>query len=186
MIKDSLFSFDGYLLFRTQEDPGIQFMMDDSGEIVWYSIADTILSRPFNRGLNDTYISLSKKNIINEISYEGDTLFSKISDKHIFHHDILKFYDNEKSYYVGLTYEYYKYYKNNIDSIMGDGIVVYDEKGEKVWTWNIFDHSIPDEEGFLIRDDWSHANGIDIDFDGNYLISFRNFCLLYTSPSPRD
>jgi len=175
LIKDSLFSFDGYLLFRTQEDPGIQFMMDDSGEIVWYSIADTVLSRPFNKGLNNTYISLSKKNIINEISYEGDTLFSKTSKNHIFHHDILKFYDNKKPYYVGLSYEYYKYYKNDIDSIMGDGIVVFNEKGEKVWTWNIFNHSQPDEEVFLIRDDWSHANGIDIDSDGNYLISFRNF-----------
>ena len=175
LMKDSLFSFNGYLLFRTQEDPGIQFMMDDSGEIVWYSIADSVLSRPFNKGLNDTYISLSKKNIIHEISYKGDTLFSKYSDKHTFHHDILKFYDNEKSYYVGLTYEYYKYYKNDIDSIMGDGIVVYDERGKKVWTWNIFDHYIPDDEQYLIRDDWSHANGIDIDSDGNYLISFRNF-----------
>jgi len=58
---------------------------------------------------------------------------------------------------------------------MGDGIVVYDESGKKVWTWNIFDHYIPDDEQYLIRDDWSHANGIDIDSDGNYLISFRNF-----------
>jgi len=175
LVKDSSFSFDGFLLFRTQEDPGIQFMMDDDGEIVWYSISDSVLSRPFNIGLKNTYISLSKRNILNEVSFEGDTLFSKISNSHSFHHDILKFSENKKSYYVGLTYEYYNYYKNGIDSLMGDGIVVYDENGEKIWRWNIFDHIEPDKEQYLIRDDWSHGNGIDIDSDGNYLISFRNF-----------
>ena len=67
--KDSLFNFDGYLLFRTQTNPGIQFMMDDSGNITWYSIADSPLSRPFNKGNNFSYLSQSEKTLFHEISF---------------------------------------------------------------------------------------------------------------------
>ena len=45
-------------------------MLDDNAEIIWYSIADTTLSRPF-RNTNvpvlksgASYLSLSEKNII--------------------------------------------------------------------------------------------------------------------------
>ena len=58
---------------------------------------------------------------------------------------------------------------------MGDGIVIYDLKGNKIWKWNIFDHVDPTSESFIIREDWSHANAIDVDYDGNFLVSFRNF-----------
>ena len=58
---------------------------------------------------------------------------------------------------------------------MGDGIVIYDLKGNKIWKWNIFDHVDPTSESFILREDWSHANAIDVDYDGNFLVSFRNF-----------
>ena len=34
--KDSTFSFDGYLFFKTQTDPGIHFMLDEKGDVIWY------------------------------------------------------------------------------------------------------------------------------------------------------
>ncbi len=169
--KDSLFNFDGYLLFRTQTNPGIQFMMDDSGNITWYSIADSTLSRPFNKGNNFSYLSQSEKTLFHEISFNGDTLFSKNTDSEILHHDILR----NDSMFVALTYEYIDFNSNEFDSLMGDGIVIYDLKGNKIWKWNIFDHVDPTSESFIIREDWSHANAIDVDYDGNFLVSFRNF-----------
>ena len=169
--RDSLFSFDGYLFFRTQSDPGIQFMMDDKGDIIWYNIADTTLSRPYNKGDYNSYVSLSKSDLIHEIRYDGDTLFSKNTNNKILHHDILK--NNNK--YVGLTYEYLDFKRNSIDSLIGDGIVVYDSIGNNIWEWNIFDHVNPLDENYKIQEDWSHANAIDLDNDGNYLISFRSF-----------
>lgn len=169
--KDSSYHFDGYLLFRTQDNPGIQFMMDDLGDIVWYSISDSTLSRPFNIGSDFSYMSQSKKNMFHEISFNADTLFSKNTESKILHHDILK----NDSIYVALTYEYLNYATNDYDSLIGDGIIVFDLKGNTIWQWNIFDHLNPVDENYMVREDWSHANAIDVDYDGNYLVSFRNF-----------
>ena len=169
--KDSSFSFDGYLLFKTQTNPGIHFMIDDLGNIVWYSVADSTLSRPFNLGNNFSYLSQSNKNIFHEIRYDGDTIFSKNTKENTLHHDILI----NDSIYVALTYEYINHKGNGFDSIMGDGIVVYDNEGDMIWKWNIFDHVDPLSEKYIIREDWSHANAIDVDKDGSYLVSFRNF-----------
>ena len=69
MEKKNNFSFDGYLFFRTQTNPGIQFMLDDNAEIIWYSISDTTLSIPFRNTkfpvfTNEaSYLSLSEKNL---------------------------------------------------------------------------------------------------------------------------
>ncbi len=77
-------------MFRTQNNPGIQFMMDDLGDIVWYSISDSTLSRPFNIGSDFSYMSQSKKNMFHEISFNADTLFSKNTESKILHHDNFK------------------------------------------------------------------------------------------------
>lgn len=179
--KDSLFSFNGYLLFRTQVDPGIQFLMDDQGEIIWYSMSDTIFSRPFNVSNEFSYISLSKSNIVHELSYNGDTIVTvnMIHDK--IHHEIItnsNLYDSSKVF-IGLTYEYLIDPNSKVDSIIGDGITVYNNSGIKLWSWNIFDHVNPYNEKYKIQNDWSHANGLEIDYDGNFLISFRNFSQIW-------
>ena len=181
--KDPEFSFDGYLFFRTQTNPGIQFILDKNADVVWYNVSDTILSRPFNKTKkpiffkNASYISLSKKNLIHEHSYHGDTLITISTKKNDIHHDIMKIEDknNNNIKYVALSYQYLFYNKNNIDSLIGDGIVAYDISGNELWNWNIFDHVDPSEEEYNIQEDWSHANAIDVDYDGNYLVSFRSF-----------
>jgi hypothetical protein len=116
-------------------------------------------------------MSQSKKNMFHEISFNADTLFSKNTESKILHHDILK----NDSIYVALTYEYLNYATNDYDSLIGDGIIVFDLKGNTIWQWNIFDHLNPVDENYMVREDWSHANAIDVDYDGNYLVSFRNF-----------
>ena len=83
--------------------------------------------------------------------------------------------NNNNIKYVALSYQYLFYNKNNIDSLIGDGIVAYDISGNELWNWNIFDHVDPSEEEYNIQEDWSHANAIDVDYDGNYLVSFRSF-----------
>ena len=45
--------------------------------------------------------------------------------------------------FVALTYEYIDFNSNEFDSLMGDGIIIYDLKGNKIWKWNIFDHINP-------------------------------------------
>ena len=84
-----------------------------------------------------------------------------------------------RSVYVTLTYEYLDdaYFKENniLDSLAGDGIVIFNKEGEEIWGWNIFDHVDPFSENYVLREDWSHANAISVDTDGHFLISFRNF-----------
>ncbi len=182
--KKNNFSFHGYLFFRTQTNPGIQFMLDDNAKVIWYSISDTTLSRPFRStnipifNRDASYLSLSEKNLIQEHSFLGDTLNTIYTGKDIIHHDIMKIRDKNNfnsDKYVALTYEYLNFNQENIDSLIGDGIVVFDSNGNKLWSWNIFDHVRPNNENYKIQDDWSHANAIDVDHDGNYLVSFRSF-----------
>ena len=55
----------------------------------------------------------------------------------------------------------------------------FNNSGIKIWSWNIFDHVNPYNEKYKIQNDWSHANGVEVDNDGNFLISFRNFSQIW-------
>jgi hypothetical protein len=60
------------------------------------------------------------------------------------------------------------------DTVTGDGILVLDDRGNKVWSWSVFDVMDPlsDKQILKNKSDWLHANGLSIDTDGNYLLSF--------------
>jgi len=149
-------------------------LINSDGIPLWYGMADTTLSRPFNIVDKKSYLSLSKPNLIEEVTFEGDTLVSINTMKNIIHHDILK--HNDK--FIGLTYKYFDVENNlDLDTLKGDGIVVYDSLGKLLWEWNIFDFINPMDKSneYYLTKDWSHANGIFVDYDENYLISFRAF-----------
>ena len=61
-------------------DPGIQLLLDDDANIVWYQKSDTSLSRPFDISSSDSYLSLYNPSLIYEINFTGDTLL-KIDTK---------------------------------------------------------------------------------------------------------
>lgn len=173
-LENNNYHFDGYIFLRTQTNPGIQLLIDSKGNPMWYGIADSTLSRPFNTINWTSYISLSKANLIQEISFSGDTLVSIDTKENILHHDVLK----HKNKYIGLSYKYFELKNDSkISSLKGDGIVVYDSNGKLLWEWNIFDFINPTKlsNGYLIQEDWSHANAISVDYDGNFLLSFRSF-----------
>jgi hypothetical protein len=172
--KNNNYDFDGYILLRTQNTPWTQLLINSDGIPLWYGISDSVLSRPFNIVDKKSYLSLSKPNLIEEVTFEGDTLVSINTMKNIIHHDILK--HNDK--FIGLTYKYFDVEDNlDLDTLKGDGIVVYDSLGKLFWEWNIFDVINPMDKGneYYLTKDWSHANGIFVDYDENYLISFRAF-----------
>jgi len=172
--KNNNYNFNGYIFLRTQTNPGIQLLINSNGVPLWYGMADTTLSRPFNTINSQSYLSLSSKSLIEEITFTGDTVTSINTDKNVVHHDILK----HQNRYIGLSYKYFELKGNSkFSSLKGDGIVVYNADGKLLWEWNIFDFVDPIDEdnGYKIQEDWSHANGISIDSDGNFLISFRSF-----------
>jgi outer membrane protein assembly factor BamB len=51
-----------------------------------------------------------------------------------------------------------------------------DKKGKKLWKWSVFDDLDPMKDKALLKTkkDWMHANSLNYDKDGNFLISFYN------------
>jgi hypothetical protein len=64
--------------------------------------------------------------------------------------------------------------------VLGNGIHHISASGNVLFAWSPFDHIAVDMESLDLNDrvgdavNWTHANGLDIDTDGNILLSFRN------------
>ena len=63
--------------------------------------------------------------------------------------------------------------------VLGNILQEVDSHGRVLFQWNAFDHlSITDIDPSVPfnrpRIDWTHANAVDVDADGNYLVSFRH------------
>ena len=174
--------FNGYILLRKIISPGAMMMINSLGEVVWFQESNTALNRVF-RPYANSYVALISKSDLVEISYGGDTLMHLEYGVNGFdrklHHDVMK--DNENNY-VALTHEklainLLAHGGDELDTIKHDGIIKLSANGEKLWSWNLSDHLNPLEGREVIRKtaDWGHANALEIDSDGNYLMSFRDF-----------
>jgi len=175
------YSFEGYILLKTFFDPGALLMIDNNADVVWYHIYDQTTVRAFNFSPDYGILTLKDSSIIEYINLKGN-LQRQFNTKAVgverLHHDILM---DSAGLTFGLSYTQKIVdltskggLKN--DTITGDGIVAISREGDKVWDWNIFDHADPlkDDSINYLKDDWSHANTINQDIDGNLLISFRN------------
>ena len=183
LLKDDDYEFNGFIFLRTQMDPGIQLLLDDDANIVWYQKSDTSLSRPFDISSSDSYLSLYNPSLIYEINFTGDTLLKIDTENEILHHELTN--DNNNNI-IALTYEYKTFDLSNFgggkeDSIKGDGLVVYDSTGNLVWEWNVFDHEDPlsYENINSLKNDWTHGNAIGVTYDNNYIFSMRTLNQLW-------
>ena len=183
LLKDDDYEFNGFIFLRTQMDPGIQLLLDDDANIVWYQKSDTSLSRPFDISSSDSYLSLYNPSLIYEINFTGDTLLKIDTKNEILHHELTN--DNNNNI-IALTYEYKTFDLSNFgggkeDSIKGDGLVVYDSTGNLVWEWSVFDHEDPlsYENINSLKNDWTHGNAIGVTYDNNYIFSMRTLNQLW-------
>ncbi len=180
-LEKNNFTFDGYILLKTFYNPGAFVLVDKNADIVWYHLYDRTTVRAFNFTQDQTILSLVDSSEIEYIGLNGALVrqFSTQSagiDK--IHHDIT---GNSKGQTVVLTYHENILDLSGVggqksDTILGDGIVVFDDIGQKAWEWNIFDHADPlrDDSILYLKSDWSHGNSISFDPEGNYLLSLRN------------
>jgi outer membrane protein assembly factor BamB len=62
------------------------------------------------------------------------------------------------------------------DTVGSDGIIIMDSTGKKLWQWSVFDVMDPLKDPGILKNkkDWTHANSLNFDKDGNFLISFYN------------
>jgi hypothetical protein len=175
--------FDGYIMVRKVEAPAQQLLINHEGDIVWYHQFDTILSRFFSWTEQSTILSLHDENKIVEFDLAGNILnsleYGKKGFDRLLHHEIIK---NDNSEILSLTrnmqvFDLRKFGGIENDTIYGDGILVMDKEGNKIWEWDMFQFENPlkDENINNMKKDWSHGNSLAIDQDGHYLISFRNF-----------
>jgi hypothetical protein len=175
--------FNGYILIRKVEYPAQQIILNNKGRIVWYHLLDSAVSRFYSWTEDHTILSLNTEEHIQEIDLEGNILFDlKLGLKGFskpLHHEIIK---DQQGNIISLTrnMKLFDLSENGgveNDTIFGDGILVLDSTGNKVWGWDIYEHEDPllDKDIERMKKDWSHGNALSIDLDGNYLVSFRNF-----------
>ena len=181
---------NGLMLVNKRDAPGITYLVDYKGRIRWYHMMDgegvkvthftkdkTIISI---LGTNDEPTSYGSQ--ILEINLRGDTvLYLKKGQgdfKQTIHHEILK---NDRGELVTLFVDKKIMDLRSIggkekDTITGDGILIMNTAGKKIWQWSVFDVMDPLKDPALLKTkkDWMHANSLNYDKDSNYLVSFYN------------
>lgn len=190
--SDSVFAReidDKFFLTQKLSQPGSAMIINHKGEIVWY--------QAFEKGAKVTNwtpeksilcivgpdsIPFSGGDEIVEISLSGEVIrqlhLGKGSMDKIVHHEVR--YDHEGNIYA-LTFDrrvfdLRKYGGGEMDSVLGDGIVMFNAQNQKIWEWSVFDHLDPLADPMIVKDrkDWVHANSLYRDHEGNFLISFRD------------
>lgn len=174
--------FEGYLSFRYTKKPARQVILNNKAQVVWYQDFDTLVFRPSNFTKERTLLTIENAKLIKEYDLFGNVLFElskgeKGFDK-LIHHEIIKIDDN----YVTLSrvkkaFDLTAIGGGKSDTIKSDGILVLDAVGNKIWEWNIFDVADPRKDDKILKmmGDWGHANSLNVDKNGNYLVSFRVF-----------
>ena len=181
---------NGFLVMNKRESPGFTYIVDTKGRLRWYNMADNIGVKVthFTRdktiisilGTNDDPTSYGRE--ILEVNLRGDTLVhlkkGEGDFQYTIHHEILK---NGQNQIVTLYVDKRMINLSAVgggakDTVVGDGILVMDTKGKKIWQWSVFDAVDPLKDAKILKDkkDWMHANSVSFDKDGNYLMSFYN------------
>ncbi|PCI34714.1 MAG: hypothetical protein COB60_05845 [Flavobacteriaceae bacterium] len=189
--KDSIANvkFDGYIHFHSRQVPGYMFVINGESKLASYQKNEDNfkVSKWTHKGTllgilsNDTLKFTNGEKII-EYDKFGNVIFEAETGKNgidkSFHHEIDL---DEKGNIMTLVYEVKQVDLSQLggekkDEVKGDGILVLNHKGEKVWEWTVFDVMDPlkDKNILITKKDWLHANSLFKDKEGNYLISFRN------------
>jgi len=181
---------EGFLLINKREAPGLLYIVDTRGQLRWYHMVDGTGVKVAHFTKDTTILSiLGKSNEptsygseILEINLLGDTLLHLKKGqgdlKYTIHHEVIK---NSAGNVVTIyedprIMDLRRIGGSKMDTVHGDGILVLDKQGKKIWQWSVFDVSDPFADADLKKhkSDWMHANSLSFDTDSNYLVSFYN------------
>ena len=178
-----------FFLTQILTEPGSAVIIDGKGNIVWYEA--------FRKGVKVSHWT-SDKTILCIVGAEkipssgGDEIVeSDLSGKvhthfqvgkgemdKMVHHEVRK---DEQGNIYSLTFDKKVFDLSSVggsrqDTVHGDGIVVFNKRGHKLWEWSMLDHLDPlsDPQILKHKKDWVHANSVFKQKDGNFLISFRD------------
>jgi outer membrane protein assembly factor BamB len=180
----------GFMVLNKREAPGLTYIVDAKGRLRWYNMVDGTGIKVTHFTKDKTIISILGKNDeptsygseILEVNLNGDTVLHLKKGTADFintiHHEVFK---NDKRQIVTLYVEKRPMDLSSVggnakDTVTGDGIIVFDSTGKKIWQWSVIDAFSPLKDPNILKDkkDWLHANSLCYDKDGNYLISFYN------------
>lgn len=135
------------------------------------------MEKPIRRGA----LGFAGGTAVAEIDLTGKMLWRINMDtvdggKHkVIHHDVRM---NDKGDIVVLTrnqkeFDMSRIGGNGIDTLGGDGILVMDDKGRKIWEWDVWNEWDMEHDPFLkeFAYDRFHMNSLNFDKDSNYLVS---------------
>jgi len=180
----------GFMLMNKREAPGIAYIVDYKGRLRWYHMVDGTGFKVTHFTRDRTILSILGKSDeptsygseILELNLAGDTVLHLKKGQGDFrqtiHHEILS---NDKKEILTLFVDQRIMDLRSIggsrtDTVYGDGILILDRNGKKVWQWSVFDVVDPMKDPKLLqtKKDWMHANSLNFDRDGNFLLSFYN------------
>ncbi|MFI5193115.1 MAG: aryl-sulfate sulfotransferase [Chitinophagales bacterium] len=181
---------EGFMLVNKRETPGVAYIVDYKGRIRWYHMVAGTGFKVVHFTKDQTILSILGKNDeptsygseILEINLLGDTvLHLKKGDgdfKQVIHHEIRK---NDQGQIITLFIDQRVLDLSSVggskkDTVNGDGILILDKQGKKIWQWSVFDVMDPLKDPQLLKTkkDWMHANSLNFDKDSNFIISFYN------------
>lgn len=180
----------GFFLLSKRETPGVAYIVDYKGNLRWYHTVEGTGFKVSCFTNDQSIISILGKNDeptsygseILEINLQGDTLThikkGQGDFKQVIHHEIIKKSTNEivTLYVDERIIDLTSIGGKKKDTINGDGILILDKKGKQLWKWSVFDDLDPLKDKALLKTkkDWMHANSLNYDKDGNFIISFYN------------
>ncbi|RPE12814.1 hypothetical protein EGT74_04525 [Chitinophaga lutea] len=181
---------NGYILLSRRDEPGALYLLNAQGKVVWhhqvkgagFKTAHFTGHKTILCILGSREYATSYGNQVLELSLEGDTLLHLQKGQGDFttnaHHDVLPGPGGNIVMLNTVEKQYDLRAKGGgvADTVKGDGILVLDRKGRKVWEWTVFGalNPLDDDDIVNTRKDWMHANSLSFDKDGNYLVSFYN------------
>ncbi|MCG8305792.1 MAG: aryl-sulfate sulfotransferase [Cytophagales bacterium] len=183
-------NFQGYILLQRRTVKGNVFIVGSAGKIVWYEKIDGMVKVSNWTDDNTILVLYGDKNHKNsagdhilEIDLEGNRLIHLTVGENDFnntaHHEVLK---DGNGNVLALIYDTRHFNLTDYggsanDEVIGDGLLLMDKYGNQLWKWSVFDSKNPLEDPLIYekKGDWGHANGVYIDLDGNYLVSFRDW-----------
>ncbi len=166
------------------------YIVDFKGRLRWYHMIDGKGFKVAHFTKDSSIISILGKNDeptaygseMLEINLAGDTLWHIKKGTgdftHTIHHEVLKLsHDAFVTLYVEEKIMDLSRIGGKIqDTVKGDGIMIMNRDGKKIWQWSVFDVLDPLKDAKLLKtkNDWMHANSLNYDKDSNYIISFYN------------
>ena len=178
------------MLLNKRETPGVAYIVDHKGRLRWYHTVDGTGYKVVHFTKDNTVIGILGKNDeptsygseILEVNLLGDTVMylkkGQNDLKYSIHHEVLKKSSNEivTLYVDQRIMDLTPIGGAKKDTINGDGILILDSTGKKLWQWSVFDVMDPLKDPQLLKtkNDWMHANSLNFDRDSNFIISFYN------------